>query len=65
MKKHHAMWLLASVLSSVGGGICAAATAEVGHPPAADPLLEMVTTLEPTSPRGAVSPVPDPVSGLR
>jgi hypothetical protein len=50
MKKHHAMWLLTSVLSSVGGGICAAATAEVGHAPLTDPRLEMVTTLEAMSP---------------
>jgi hypothetical protein len=49
MKKHCAVWLLASVLL-VSSGICVGVTVAVGNAPGTDPFLDMVTTLKAAGP---------------
>jgi hypothetical protein len=49
MKKHCAVWLLASVLS-VSSGICVGVTVAVRNAPGTDPLLDMVTRLKAAGP---------------
>lgn len=50
MKKHYAVWLVVSALSSGAAGICAAPTVPVGNAPATLPLIDMITTLKATGP---------------